>query len=150
MWLGFCTLHMSKCAWGRQRQKTQFTNMKYVQGEWVTCRQYSILIFQYKSPFHLKCYILIQTPSQLYMWLQRYEQFFEVQKKVKHKHLSFVLACNSKSIFPTSNSFSWIMSQVQIWLVCYTMFHAEISSGKWIDWIKDWQEFIFSWHGWVL
>ena len=31
------------------------------QEEWVICRQYSILIFQYKSLVNLKCYILIQT-----------------------------------------------------------------------------------------
>ena len=33
--------------------------MWHDQGEWVTCRQYSILIFQHKSLAHLKCYILI-------------------------------------------------------------------------------------------
>ena len=31
--------------------------------------------------FHLKCYILIQTPSQSDIWLQRYVQFFEDQKQ---------------------------------------------------------------------
>ena len=34
-------------------------NMWHDQGEWVTCRQYSILIFQHKSPVYLKCYIYI-------------------------------------------------------------------------------------------
>ena len=41
--------------------------------EWVTCRQYSILIFQYKSLVHLKCYILIQIPSHSDIYFQRHE-----------------------------------------------------------------------------
>ena len=96
MWLGWC-IHMS-----------------HDQGEWVTCRQFSILFFQYKSLVHLQCYILIQTPSQLNIWLQSYEQFFKVKNNVKHKNLSPLLACNSKSIFPTSDSFSLIMSHMYI------------------------------------
>ena len=57
------------------------------------------MIFQFKSLIHFTCYILIKTPSQSNIWLQRYDQFFAVQNNVKHKHLSFVFACNSKSIF---------------------------------------------------
>ena len=89
-------------------------HMWHDQGEWVTCRQFSILLFQYKSLVHLKCYILIQTPSQLNIWLQRYEQFFKVKNNVKHKNLSPLLACNSKSIFPTSDSFPLIMSHISV------------------------------------
>ena len=90
-----------------------YDNMWHDQGEWVTCRQYSILIFQYKSPVHLKCYMLIQTPSQSDIWLQRYEQFFKFKNNVKHKIFSPLLACNSsKSIFPTSDSFPLIMSHI--------------------------------------
>ena len=48
------------------------------------------------------------------MWLQRYEQFFKFKNNVKHKNLSPLLACNSKSIFPTSDSFPLIMSQIVI------------------------------------
>ena len=88
------------------------TKMWHNQEKWATCRQYSILIFQYKSLVQLKCYILIQTPSKLVMWLQRYEKFFVAQNNVKHKSLSPLLACNSKSIFPTSDSFPLIMSQM--------------------------------------
>ena len=46
--------------------------MWHDQGEWVTCRQYSILKSQYnlQSLVHLKCYILIQIPSQSNIWLQ--------------------------------------------------------------------------------
>ena len=62
-------------------------HMWHDQGEWVTCRQYSILIFQYESLVHLNCHILIQTPSQLDIWLWRYEQFYEFQNNVKQKKL---------------------------------------------------------------
>ena len=57
--------------------------MWHDQGEWVTCRQYLIFNFWYESLVHLKCYILIQTPSQLDIVVQRYEQFFEDQKQRK-------------------------------------------------------------------
>ena len=87
--------------------------MLHDQGEWVTCWQYSILIFLYKSLVQWKCYILIQIQSKLDIWLQRYEQFFEVQNNTKHKNLSPLLACNSKSIFPTSDSFPLIMSHIR-------------------------------------
>ena len=75
--------------------------MWHNQGEWVTCRQYSILIFQFKSLVHFPCYILMQTPSQSDIWLQKCDQFFAVQNNVKHKNLLSILACNSKSIFLT-------------------------------------------------
>ena len=50
--------------------------MWHGQRKWVTCQQHSILIFQYKSLVHLKCYILIQTPFWLDIWLERCEQFW--------------------------------------------------------------------------
>ena len=68
--------------------------------------------FKYKPLVNLKCYILIQIPSQLDIWLQRYERFFKFKNNVKHKNLSPLLACNSKSIFPTSDSFPLIMSHM--------------------------------------
>ena len=68
--------------------------------------------FQYKSLVHLKCYILIQIPSQSDIWFRRYEQFLNFKNSVKHKNLSPLLACNSKSVFPTSDSFPLIMSQI--------------------------------------
>ena len=111
-------------------------NMWHDQEEWVTCRQYSILIFKYKPLVHLKCYILIQTLSQSEIWLQRYGHFFEFKNNVKQKNLSPLLACNSKSIFSTSDSFPLIMSHIvysnveTVWLspcktifVCYVGFN---------------------------
>ena len=79
------------------------------QGVWVTCRQFSILIFQYKSIVHFEYYIWIQILSQSDIWFRRYEQFFNFKNNVKHKNLSLLSACNSKSIFPTSDSLPLIM-----------------------------------------
>ena len=91
---------------------TAHAHMWQDQGEWVTCRQYSISIFQFKLLVHLKCYILIQTPPQSDIWLQRYEQFFKLKNNIKCKNLSSLLSCNSKSIFLTSDSFPLIMSHI--------------------------------------
>ena len=90
------------------------------QGKWVTCRQYSILSFQYNLPAHIKSYILIHTPLQSDIWFKRYEQFFEFQNNVKHRNMSSVLAYNSKWILATSDSFLLIMSHMclLIWMHC--------------------------------
>ena len=106
--MAFVHRHTLRC-WHSSRQKIIYVTRSR---EWVTCRQYSILIFQYKSLVHLNCYILIQTPSQSDIWLQRYEQFFKFKNNAKHKNLSPLLACNSKSIFPTSDSFPLIKSHI--------------------------------------
>ena len=55
---------------------------------------------------------MIQTPSQSDIWFQRYELFLKFKNNVKHKNLSPFKACNSKSIFPTSDSFLLIMSHI--------------------------------------
>ena len=104
--------------------------MWHNQGEWVACRQYSILIFEYKSLVHLKCYILIQIPSQSDIWLQRYEQFFQFKNNVKHKNLSPLFACNSKSTFPASDSFPLIMSHM------YNQCGALSAAGRKTTYIK--------------
>ena len=107
---------------------SKILNMWYDQGEWITCRQFSILIFQYKSLVHLKCYILIQIPSQSDMWFLRYEQFFNFRNNVKHKNSSPLLACNSKSIFPTSDSFPLIMSHMWIRNGAQNLLSSKIST----------------------
>ena len=87
-------------------------HMWHDQGKWVTCRQYSILSFQYNLLAHIKSYILIHTPLQSDIWSKRYEQFFEFQNNVKQRNMSSVLAYNSKSILATSDSFPLIMSHI--------------------------------------
>ena len=93
------------------------------QGKWVTCRQFSIFSFQYKSLVHVKCYILIQIPFQSDTWFQRYGQLFNFKNNVKHKNLSPVLAYNSKSIFRTSDSLLLIMShlaKIEVYFILLT------------------------------
>ena len=68
-------------------------------------------------------------PSQWDIWLQRYEYFFKFKNNVKHKNLSPLLACNSKSIFPTSNSFPLIMSHIKHWTLSIFMWH-EVHRNK--------------------
>ena len=61
-----------------------YNHMWHDQGKWVTCRQCSILSFQYNLLIHLKSYMLIQTPLQSEIWFQRNEQIFEFLNNVKH------------------------------------------------------------------
>ena len=82
-------------------------HMWHDQGEWVTCRQYLIFIFQYKSLVHLKCYILIQTHLNRTSGCRDTYNSLKLLNNVKHANMSPLLDCNSKSIFPTSDSFSW-------------------------------------------
>ena len=51
---------------------------------------------------------------RLDIWLWRYERFFKFKNNVKHKNLTPIKACNSKSIFPTCDSFPLIMSTIEI------------------------------------
>ena len=71
---------------------------------------------------------LIPIPSQSDIWLRGYEQFFHFRNSVKHKNLSPLLACNSTSIFPTSDSFPLIMSHIGN--SKYTHNVARIQGGK--------------------
>ena len=100
--------------------------MWHDQGKWVTCRQYSILSFQYNLLAHIKSYILIHTLLQSDIWFNRYEQFFKFQNIVKHRNMSSVLAYNSKSICSdirlipldhvTYDSLAqWILSRLLFW-----------------------------------
>ena len=88
MWMIFQTYTIPQNEWKRKHFFTGtalkslfFLLLWYNQWEWVTWQQYSILIFQYKLLIHLKCYTLIQIPSQSDIWLRWYEQFLEVQKQ---------------------------------------------------------------------
>ena len=52
-----------------------------------------------------KCFILMQTPLQLDIWLQSYEEFVNAKNKVKQRNWNTVFANISKPISPTSDSF---------------------------------------------
>ena len=61
-----------------------------------------------------KCFILMLTPLQLDNWLQIYEELVNAKNNIKQRNLNTVFANTSKSIFPTSDSFLLIMSQITL------------------------------------
>ena len=63
----------------------------------------------------LKCFILMQTPLQLDIWLQSYEEFVNAKNNIKQRNLNTVFANTSKTIWPTSDSFLLIMSHIAIY-----------------------------------
>jgi len=69
---------------------------------------------------------LIQTPSLLVVWFQRYNNSCNFKNNEKHKNFLPLLPCNSKSIFPTSDSFPLIMSHIVICSTKHTSFHTSI------------------------
>ena len=65
----------------------------------------------YKSLVHFKCCILIQTPSQSDIWLQRYEQFFnslnsKTMWNIRIYHLFKPVTQNQYSRHPTHSPWS--------------------------------------------
>ena len=58
------------------------------------------------------CFILIQPPLQLDIWLQSYEGFFEAKNNIKQRNLNTVFANILKTTSPTSDSFLLIMSHM--------------------------------------
>ena len=59
-----------------------------------------------------KCFILIQIPVQLDIWVQSYEGFDNGKNNIKQRNLNSVLANISKTTLPTSDSFLLIMSHI--------------------------------------
>ena len=57
-----------------------------------------------------KCFTLMQTPLQLDIWLQSYEEFVNAKKNIKQRNWNTVFANISKLISLTSESFFLIMS----------------------------------------
>ena len=76
----------------------------------------SISIFLHHFLKISKCFILMQTPLQLDIWLQSYEGFDNAKNKMKQRNLNTVFANISKTISPTSDSFLLIMSHMSIHL----------------------------------
>ena len=86
--------------------------MWHDQGKWVTCSKISISFFLHHFLVTSKCFNLMQTPLQLDIWLQSYEGFVNAKNNIKQRNLNTVFANISKTIFPTSDSFLLIMSQM--------------------------------------
>ena len=74
----------------------------------------SIPIFLHQFLLTSKCFILMQTPLQLDIWLQSYEEFDNAKNSIKQRNWNAVFVNISKPISPTSDSFLLIMSH--IWL----------------------------------
>ena len=73
-----------------------------------------ISIFLHHFLNTLKCFILVQTPLQLDIWLQSYEGYDNAKHNMKQRHLKTVFANISKTSSPTSDSFFVIMLLVPI------------------------------------
>ena len=69
-------------------------------------------IFFHHFIITLKCFILMQTPLQLDIWLQSYEWFINGKNNIKQRNLNTVFANISKTTSPTSDSFLLIMSPI--------------------------------------
>ena len=109
MWLGLLV-------WSRFSDRPGYMSyMWHDHGEWVTCRQFSIFTFQCKSLVHLKCYTFWSKPHlHRTSGCRDMTDSLTFKHNIIHKHLSFILACNSKSIFLTSDSFPLIMSHINL------------------------------------
>ena len=68
-----------------------------------------------------KCFILMQTPLQLDIWLQSYEGFDNFKNSMKQRNLNTVFDNISKTTSPTSDSFLLIMSHM---LLLYAPYKA--------------------------
>ena len=65
----------------------------------------SVSIFLHRCLTTLKCFILMQTPFQLDIWLQSYAGFDNAENNIKQRNLNPVFANISKTTSPISNSF---------------------------------------------
>ena len=72
----------------------------------------SISIFLHHFLITSKCFIFMQTPLQLDIWLQSYEGFDNTKNNMKQSNLNTVFANISKTTSPTSDSFHVIMSHI--------------------------------------
>ena len=73
----------------------------------------SISIFLHHCLKPLKCFIFVQTPLQLDIWLQSYAGFDNAKNNIKQMNLNPVFANISKTTSPTSDSFLLIMSHIR-------------------------------------
>ena len=72
----------------------------------------SISIFLHHCLTTSKCFILMQTPLQLDIRLQSYEEFDNAKNNIKQKEFEPCFANISRTTSPTSDSFLLIMSHI--------------------------------------
>ena len=82
------------------------------QAKSVWSRSNSVFIFLINCLHHFYSYILQKTPLKLVNWFQRYEQLKVAKNNREQKTFSALFGSILKSIFPTSNWFCLITSQI--------------------------------------
>ena len=96
------------------------------------------------TPLSHNCFILMQTPLQLDIWLQSYEEFVNVKNVIKQRNWNTVFANISKPISQTSDSFLLIMSHILIKSKYNELInHNLLNPFKKIPRIITWTQFIF-------
>ena len=88
------------------------------------CDMIKIPIFLYCFLIISKCFILLQTPLPLDIWLQSYEEFVYVKNIIKQRNLNTSFANISKTISPTSYSFLLIVSHMYAYNGCWWVWQA--------------------------
>ena len=100
----------------------------------------SISIFLYHCLPTSKCLILMQTPLQLDIRLQSYEESDNSKNNMKQRNLNPVLANISKTTSPTSDSFLVIMSHM-VFKRCLSFsegpFELDVHPGRCMDAMSD-------------
>ena len=90
----------------------EFLKMWCDQAKSVWSRSNSVFIFLTNWMHHFYSYILKKTPLKLVNWFQRYEQVKDAKNSRKQKTFSALFGSILKSIFPTSDWFCLITSQI--------------------------------------
>ena len=85
------------------------------QAKSVWSRSILVFIFPTNCMHHFYSYILQKTPLKLVNWVQRYEQLKDTKNNRKQKTFSVLFGSILKSIFPTSDWFCLITSQITKW-----------------------------------
>ena len=107
----------------------------------------SISIFLHHFLKTSKCFILMQTPLQLDIWLQSYDGFDNAKNNMKQRNLNTGFANISKTTSPTSDSFHLFMSHIALQVTLHEQL-AESHSNK-LRWpLHGMREILGSSPGW--
>ena len=87
----------------------------------------SVFIFLTNGMHHFHSYILQKIPLKLVNWFHRYEQFKDAKNNRKQKTFSALFGSILKSIFPTSDWFCLITSQIIIMIKWWLIFSKSYS-----------------------
>ena len=112
------------------------------QAKSVWSRSNSVFTFLTNCLHHFHSYILQKTPLKLVNWFQRYEQLKDAKNNRKQKTFFALFGSILKSIYPTSDWFCLITSQIMyqdpsrrksFWCVTYIP-----NSLAFVSWFIDW------------